>query len=211
MMSSTACGRAIVMLSAPSMAPGERGRNGRPASAVFADPFAPTPPTRERLRAATSRMPGGTTNSRRWRDPDSNRGHHDFQSCALPTELSRRGRVSLAVPCAQLGERIDEVAARSPASDPDLEVEVRAARVARVAHAAEGRAGGDGGALRDRERVGLAVGEEEVAAVGRAHDDVVAGAVGLVCRLADRAGDGGDDLRALAAEDVLALVGVARA
>src|SRR5437763_15410006 len=24
-----------------------------------------------------------------WRDPDSNRGHHDFQSCALPTELSR--------------------------------------------------------------------------------------------------------------------------
>ena len=27
---------------------------------------------------------------RRWRDPDSNRGHHDFQSCALPTELSRR-------------------------------------------------------------------------------------------------------------------------
>ena len=28
--------------------------------------------------------------SRRWRDPDSNWGHHDFQSCALPTELSRR-------------------------------------------------------------------------------------------------------------------------
>ena len=27
---------------------------------------------------------------RRWRDPDLNRGHHDFQSCALPTELSRR-------------------------------------------------------------------------------------------------------------------------
>src|SRR5215212_982406 len=27
---------------------------------------------------------------RKWRDPDSNRGHHDFQSCALPTELSRR-------------------------------------------------------------------------------------------------------------------------
>src|SRR5256885_9868986 len=27
----------------------------------------------------------------RWRDPDSNRGHHDFQSCALPAELSRRG------------------------------------------------------------------------------------------------------------------------
>lgn len=28
---------------------------------------------------------------KRWRDPDSNWGHHDFQSCALPTELSRRG------------------------------------------------------------------------------------------------------------------------
>src|ERR671912_2340043 len=27
-----------------------------------------------------------------WRDPDSNRGHHDFQSCALPPELSRRVR-----------------------------------------------------------------------------------------------------------------------
>jgi hypothetical protein len=26
----------------------------------------------------------------KWRDPDSNRGHHDFQSCALPAELSRR-------------------------------------------------------------------------------------------------------------------------
>ncbi len=25
-----------------------------------------------------------------WRDPDLNRGHHDFQSCALPAELSRR-------------------------------------------------------------------------------------------------------------------------
>jgi hypothetical protein len=25
-----------------------------------------------------------------WRDRDSNPGHHDFQSCALPTELSRR-------------------------------------------------------------------------------------------------------------------------
>src|SRR3954453_599380 len=33
---------------------------------------------------------------RGWRDPDSNRGHHDFQSCALPTELSRLGRAMLA-------------------------------------------------------------------------------------------------------------------
>ena len=37
----------------------------------------------------------------RWRDPDSNRGHHDFQSCALPTELSRRGRQSSAATAAQ--------------------------------------------------------------------------------------------------------------
>ncbi len=28
---------------------------------------------------------------RKWPDPDSNWGHHDFQSCALPTELSGRG------------------------------------------------------------------------------------------------------------------------
>jgi hypothetical protein len=27
-----------------------------------------------------------------WRGPESNRGHHDFQSCALPTELPRRSR-----------------------------------------------------------------------------------------------------------------------
>ena len=24
---------------------------------------------------------------RGWRDPDSNRGHHDFQSCGAPSEL----------------------------------------------------------------------------------------------------------------------------
>jgi hypothetical protein len=28
----------------------------------------------------------------RWRDPELNRGHHDFQSCALPAELSRHVR-----------------------------------------------------------------------------------------------------------------------
>src|SRR5512132_2980079 len=44
----------------------------------------------------------------RWRDPDSNRGHHDFQSCALPTELSRRDgliRVSRATVPAVLRRR----------------------------------------------------------------------------------------------------------
>ena len=38
-----------------------------------------------------------------WRDPDSNRGHHDFQSCALPTELSRRGAKRLALRRPRLG------------------------------------------------------------------------------------------------------------
>jgi hypothetical protein len=33
----------------------------------------------------------------RWRGPESNRRHHGFQPCALPTELPRRGTVSVAV------------------------------------------------------------------------------------------------------------------
>ena len=33
----------------------------------------------------------------RWRGPESNRRHHDFQSCALPTELPRPRRVRLAL------------------------------------------------------------------------------------------------------------------
>ena len=36
-------------------------------------------------RRAASRMP-------EWRGPESNRRHHDFQSCALPTELPRQAR-----------------------------------------------------------------------------------------------------------------------
>ncbi len=28
-----------------------------------------------------------------WRDPESNRGHKDFQSSALPTELSRQMKI----------------------------------------------------------------------------------------------------------------------
>ena len=40
-----------------------------------------------RLRA---QKPAGVRDLQAWRDPDSNWGHHDFQSCALPTELSRR-------------------------------------------------------------------------------------------------------------------------
>ena len=30
---------------------------------------------------------------REWRGPESNRRHHGFQPCALPTELPRRGRL----------------------------------------------------------------------------------------------------------------------
>ena len=37
------------------------------------------------------RLSAGTTCEQfEWRGPESNRGHHDFQSCALPTELPRR-------------------------------------------------------------------------------------------------------------------------
>ena len=32
----------------------------------------------------------------RWRGPESNRRHHGFQPCALPTELPRQGGGSLA-------------------------------------------------------------------------------------------------------------------
>ena len=54
---------------------------------------------------------------REWRDPDSNRGHHDFQSCALPTELSRQGAVLW------LTNRVFVIQSRShwgPKHTPDL-------------------------------------------------------------------------------------------
>src|SRR5438093_5985998 len=35
--------------------------------------------------------------SEKWRGPESNRRHHGFQPCALPTELPRPERASLAV------------------------------------------------------------------------------------------------------------------
>src|SRR5437879_7002396 len=52
--------------------------------------------------------------SPKWRGPESNRRHHDFQSCALPTELPRRAaRMVAAVPprsgaltCAPMSELI---------------------------------------------------------------------------------------------------------
>src|SRR4051812_10716430 len=36
---------------------------------------------------------GSAARLSKWRGPESNRRHHDFQSCALPTELPRRAAV----------------------------------------------------------------------------------------------------------------------
>src|SRR5881296_2603565 len=36
---------------------------------------------------------------RKWRGPESNWRHHDFQSCALPTELPRPQRLMVAGAC----------------------------------------------------------------------------------------------------------------
>ena len=44
--------------------------------------------TRATEDAAARRCPAAA----RWRGPESNRRHHDFQSCALPTELPRQAR-----------------------------------------------------------------------------------------------------------------------
>src|SRR3954453_3898461 len=40
----------------------------------------------------------GTAAPREWRGPESNRRHHGFQPCALPTELPRPAAASLATP-----------------------------------------------------------------------------------------------------------------
>jgi hypothetical protein len=47
----------------------------------------------------------------RWRDSDSNRGHRNFQSRALPAELSRRGCAMLAIQlgCARRFRRTNNV------------------------------------------------------------------------------------------------------
>ena len=48
---------------------------------------------RMRLVVARLRASGGGLRPTRWRGPESNRRHHGFQPCALPTELPRRGRL----------------------------------------------------------------------------------------------------------------------
>src|SRR3954471_18107119 len=118
----------------------------------------------------------------RWRDPDSNRGHHDFQSCALPTELSRRAapRVALAGrpgPGLQQRQRVDRRRPRDlPAARPDLEVQVRAGRVPRAADAADLLPGADAVAALDELGARLQVHEDVIPALGVADDEVVAGA-----------------------------------
>src|SRR5581483_5627784 len=136
-----------------------------------------------------------------WRDPDSNRGHHDFQSCALPAELSRRGRRCYRVasdpsrtpgrppaatlgarffPGFQVGQGVDRMAAGClPAAYPHLEVQMRRGRITGLTGTAHLLARGDRLAFGDGERARLAVREHEVEADQRVLDDVVAGAAGL--------------------------------
>ena len=54
-----------------------------PSSATFTSSPAPMTPSPASVRAASAEVPDGETRTRTG-------GHHDFQSCALPTELSRR-------------------------------------------------------------------------------------------------------------------------
>jgi integrase len=65
-----------------------------PISAGLGDEKATRPKTRPtrpiRRRPTPPQKPPRSREKAKWRDPDSNWGHHDFQSCALPTELSRR-------------------------------------------------------------------------------------------------------------------------
>src|SRR5947209_9136353 len=66
-------------------------RHRPPESGPPAERGVPPGPEPSRLDPIEVREAG------RWRDPDSNRGHHDFQSCALPAELSRRRGAILAI------------------------------------------------------------------------------------------------------------------
>jgi hypothetical protein len=73
-----------------------RSYTGLPAfqpTVPFSSPFCESRSIRRKQRHPAFMGP-----CKRWRDPDSNRGHHDFQSCALPTELSRQraGRLARA-------------------------------------------------------------------------------------------------------------------
>ena len=51
--------------------------------------FGPATPTLARLCSTTELLPQYSFISYWWRDPELNWGHTDFQSVALPTELSR--------------------------------------------------------------------------------------------------------------------------
>src|SRR4029453_8299498 len=62
-----------------------------PASAASA------PRERESSEVVMPPRSGGGLRSRGWRGPESNRRHHGFQPCALPTELPRPKTASVAV------------------------------------------------------------------------------------------------------------------
>jgi hypothetical protein len=120
------------------------------------------------------------------------RRRHDFQSCALPTELPRRGAdasdshaarrrpggsLRVGVPAPQRRQGVDGSPAGEPGPLPDLEMQVGAERVAGVSDVPDALAGTHGLAPADADRA-LAQVVEDVVAVGpRAVDhDVVAGA-----------------------------------
>jgi hypothetical protein len=96
------------------------------------------------------------------------------------------------------------VAAREPAADPDLEVQVRAARPAGAADLAELLTEGDPVAELHADRAAPEVHEDVVVVLAVAvDDDVVTGAAGLVADGLDGAGARRDDRRAEGGREVL--------
>src|SRR6185312_764481 len=96
-----------------------------------------------------------------------------------------------------------------PASDPELEVQVRAGRVAGGADGPDALAGADRLAVRHDGRAAMEV-EVDVRAVGAGvvEDDVLARSGGRIARREDRRGARRDQWGSVGRGDVLALVDV---
>ena len=60
--------------------------------------FEPATPTLARLCSTPELLPRPLSIAKWWRDPELNWGHADFQSAALPSELSRLKRIFMAGP-----------------------------------------------------------------------------------------------------------------